>query len=46
MLAKTIALAPNPALKRGYIDKEDLKIFKVVNEPEEAVKIIENFYKK
>jgi uncharacterized protein (TIGR00730 family) len=33
-------------LKRGYIDKEDLKIFKVVNEPEEAVKIIENFYKK
>jgi uncharacterized protein (TIGR00730 family) len=33
-------------LKRGYIEKEDLKIFKVVNEPEEAVKIIENFYKK
>jgi uncharacterized protein (TIGR00730 family) len=33
-------------LKRGYIDKEDLKIFKVVNEPEEALKIIENFYKK
>lgn len=33
-------------LKRGYIEKEDLKIFKVVNEPEEALKIIENFYKK
>jgi len=33
-------------LRRGYIDKEDLKIFKVVNEPEEAVKTIENFYKK
>ncbi len=32
-------------LKRGYIDKEDLKIFKIVNEPEEAVKIIEDFYK-
>ncbi|MCM8804639.1 MAG: TIGR00730 family Rossman fold protein [Candidatus Omnitrophica bacterium] len=32
--------------KRGYIDKEDLNIFKVVNEPDEAVNIIENFYKK
>lgn len=32
--------------KRDYIDKEDLNIFKVVNEPEKAVRIIENFYKK
>lgn len=36
----------NVLCKRGYINKEDLKIFKVVNEPEEAVEIIENFYKK
>lgn len=32
-------------LKRKYIDKKDLKIFKVLNEPEEAVNFIEEFYK-
>ncbi|HOM27176.1 MAG TPA: TIGR00730 family Rossman fold protein [bacterium] len=32
-------------LKRGYIDKNDLKIFKIVDEPEEAVSLIEKFYK-
>jgi len=36
----------NILLKRGYIDKNDLKIFRVVNEPKQAVKIIENFYNK
>lgn len=33
-------------LKRGYISPEDLLIFSVVDEPEEAVQQIENFYKK
>lgn len=31
-------------LKRKYIDKKDLKIFKVFNQPEEAVSYIERFY--
>ncbi|MCM8817944.1 MAG: TIGR00730 family Rossman fold protein [Candidatus Omnitrophica bacterium] len=35
----------NVILKRGYIDKEDLQIFKTTDSPEEAVKIIESFYK-
>ncbi|MFN4226905.1 MAG: TIGR00730 family Rossman fold protein [Candidatus Ratteibacteria bacterium] len=33
-------------LKRKYIDKKDLKIFKVFNQPEEAVSYIERFYNK
>ena len=33
-------------VKRNYIDKEDLEIFKIADEPEEAVKIIESFYKR
>ncbi|MGC8977036.1 MAG: TIGR00730 family Rossman fold protein [Candidatus Ratteibacteria bacterium] len=36
----------NVLYKRGYIDKNDLFIFKVVDEPEDAIKIIENFYKR
>ncbi len=31
--------------KRKYIDKKDLKIFKVAESPEEAIKIIKRFYK-
>ncbi|MGB9677498.1 MAG: TIGR00730 family Rossman fold protein [Candidatus Ratteibacteria bacterium] len=33
-------------LKRGYINKSDIKIFKIVDEPEEAVLLIEKFYRK
>ncbi|MDD3725864.1 MAG: TIGR00730 family Rossman fold protein [Candidatus Ratteibacteria bacterium] len=33
-------------VKRGYIDREDMDIFQVVEEPEEAIRCIENFYKK
>ena len=33
-------------LKRGYIDKEDLHIFKLTDSPEEAVSAIIKFYKK
>ncbi len=36
----------NTQLKRGYISPEDLLIFSVVNEPEEAIKKIKDFYKK
>ncbi|MCD6407766.1 TIGR00730 family Rossman fold protein [bacterium] len=32
-------------LKRNYIDEQDLMIFSVVDEPEEAIQQIENFYK-
>ncbi|MCM8784654.1 MAG: TIGR00730 family Rossman fold protein [Candidatus Omnitrophica bacterium] len=32
-------------LKRKYIDKKDLKIFKVFDQPEEVVSYIERFYK-
>ncbi|MCM8767576.1 MAG: TIGR00730 family Rossman fold protein [Candidatus Omnitrophica bacterium] len=33
-------------LKRQYIDKEDLKIFKVCDQPEQVVSYIERFYNK
>lgn len=33
-------------LNKGYIDKEDLKIFKITDNPKEAVSFIEKFYKK
>ncbi|MCX7916810.1 MAG: TIGR00730 family Rossman fold protein [bacterium] len=33
-------------LRRNYIKKEDLKIFKIMDKPIEAVKYIEDFYKK
>ncbi|MCM8808646.1 MAG: TIGR00730 family Rossman fold protein [Candidatus Omnitrophica bacterium] len=33
-------------LKRQYIDKEDLKIFKVFDQPEQVVSYIERFYNK
>jgi len=36
----------NTQLKRGYISPEDLLIFSIVNEPEEAIKKIKDFYKK
>ncbi|MCM8771659.1 MAG: TIGR00730 family Rossman fold protein [Candidatus Omnitrophica bacterium] len=41
-----ISWMENILLKRGYIDKEDLKIFEIVNEPEDAVRVIETFYKR
>jgi len=31
---------------RGYIDDEDMHIFKIVEEPQEAVRCIDEFYKK
>jgi len=31
---------------KGYIDDEDMHIFKIVEEPEEAVRCIDEFYKK
>ncbi len=36
----------NMVLKHGNISKEDLKIFTVVDEPREVVKVIKNFYKR
>jgi len=32
-------------LKRGYISSDDLLIFSTVDEPEEAIQQIQNFYK-
>ena len=33
-------------LHRDYIEKEDLELFHVVNKPEEAIQIINTFYKR
>lgn len=35
----------NILVKRNYIDKNDLKIFKIADQPEQAIKFIEDFYK-
>ena len=44
--AEMISWFKNSLLKHGCIDENDMYLFHVVDDPEEAVKIIKNYYKK
>ena len=41
-----VAWLKEELLGREYIDKGDLKLFHIVNKPEEAIEIINTFYKR